>query len=159
MAKVFLICGKICSGKSTYSEHLRKKQGAVLLSVDEITLAMFGQHIGEKHDEYCENLQKYLFAKSLELIEAGINVVLDWGFWQKAEREEAKNFYSQRNVECEFHYINVSKETWAERLEKRNRGIKAGMVNAYYVDENLAKKFDALFETPSENEIDVWINC
>lgn len=27
---------------------------AVLLSVDEITLALFGQHIGERHDEIVE---------------------------------------------------------------------------------------------------------
>lgn len=37
MAKIFLICGKICSGKSTYAERIRMKNHAVLLSVDEIT--------------------------------------------------------------------------------------------------------------------------
>ncbi|MDE6745031.1 MAG: ATP-binding protein, partial [Oscillospiraceae bacterium] len=58
-AKVILICGKICSGKSFYAERLRKEHGAVMLSVDEITLSLFGQHIGEKHDEICERTQKY----------------------------------------------------------------------------------------------------
>lgn len=51
MAKVFLICGKICSGKSTYAEQLRvKNKTAILLSVDEIMLSIFGQYIGERHD-------------------------------------------------------------------------------------------------------------
>ncbi|MEF2918531.1 MAG: hypothetical protein U0O12_07955 [Eubacterium sp.] len=35
MAKIFLICGKICSGKSTYAEQMRIKKYVVLLSVDE----------------------------------------------------------------------------------------------------------------------------
>ena len=39
MAKVILICGKICSGKSTYAEQLRIKERAAVLSVDEIMLA------------------------------------------------------------------------------------------------------------------------
>lgn len=42
MAKVILICGKICSGKSTYAEQLRVQNNAVVLSTDEITLALFG---------------------------------------------------------------------------------------------------------------------
>ena len=85
MAKVFLICGKICSGKSTYSEKLRKEHKAVLLSIDEITLSLFGQHCGDKHDDYVERTEKYLFEKSLEILEIGVNVVLDWGFWTKEE--------------------------------------------------------------------------
>lgn len=159
MAKIILICGKICSGKSTYSEQIRKKYNAVLLSVDEITLALFGQYVGEKHDEYCENLQNYLYNKSLELIESGINVILDWGFWQRDEREYAKRFYAQRSIECEFHYIDVCNETWRERLEKRNSKIESGEVEAYYVDENLAKKFGSIFEAPGKDEIDVWVSC
>lgn len=159
MSKVILICGKICCGKSTYAEKLRKEHNAVVLSVDEIMLAIFDQYAGEKHDEYCENLQKYLFKKSLEIAETGINIILDWGFWQKDERAYAKLFYQSHNIDCEFHYINIDREKWQKRLEKRNREVEEGKTNAYYVDENLAKKFDLLFEIPSENEIDVWINC
>ena len=50
MAKVYLICGKICSGKTTYAEKLCAENDAVLLSVDEMTLTVFGQNCGEKHD-------------------------------------------------------------------------------------------------------------
>ncbi len=159
MAKVILICGKICCGKSTYAEKLRKRYNAAVLSVDEIMLSIFGQYIGEKHDEYCENLQNYLFGKSLKLIEAGINVILDWGFWQRDEREYAKSFYKEHNTECEFHYIDVSDNEWQKRIKKRNETTCHCEKNDYYIDENLAKKFGSLFEIPSENEIDIWINC
>lgn len=158
MAKVFLICGRICSGKSTYAQQIRKKYNAVLLSVDEIMLSIFGQHVGEKHDEYCENLQQYLYDKSLELIEAGINVILDWGFWQKDEREYAKKFYRDRSIECELHNIDVPDSVWKERIRERNGAVSNGRAEAYYVDENLAAKFGAMFEPPVNEEIDVFVS-
>ena len=155
MAKVFLICGKICCGKTTYAEKLCAENNAILLSIDEITLALFGQHCGDKHDEYVERTEKYLLSKSLELIQKAINVVLDWGFWTKAERESVKEFYKSRDIECELHYIEISEETWQYRLNKRNDAVLAKETSAYYVDENLAAKFASIFEVPNEDEITV----
>ena len=83
MAKVYLICGKICCGKTTYANKICAENNAVLLSVDEITLALFGQHCGDKHDEYVERTEKYLLNKSLELIKNKINVVI----WVKFQSE------------------------------------------------------------------------
>lgn len=159
MAKVIMTCGKICSGKSTYSEKLRKENKAVVLSVDEITLALFEQNVGEKHDEYVAKLEKYLFEKSLDIVSVGVDVILDWGFWTKEERDFAREFYSSRDIRYEFHYIDVSDETWGRRLNKRNKEIVSGEVTAYYVDNNLATKFNSIFEYPDKEEIDVWITC
>ena len=155
MPKIYLICGKICCGKTTYAQKLCKENNAVLLSVDEITLALFGQNCGDKHDEYVENTEKYLLNKSLELLKNNINVVLDWGFWTKAERDSAKDFYKSRNIECELHYIDISDKTWKSRLNKRNNAVLANEISAYYVDDNLAIKSASIFEVPSEDEIDV----
>ncbi len=155
MTKVILICGKICCGKTTYAEKLCAENNAILLSIDEITLALFGQHCGDKHDEYVERTEKYLLNKSLELIQMDINVVLDWGFWTKAERLAVKEFYESRGIEYEFHYIDVSDEIWKYRLNKRNNAVLAEETSAYYVDDNLAAKFASIFEVPSEDEIDV----
>lgn len=158
MAKVIMTCGKICSGKSTYSEKLRIKYNAVILSVDEITLALFGQNAGDKHDDYVERTEKYLFDKSLDIIGVGVNVVLDWGFWTKKERDYAKQFYRSKGVDCEFHFIDISDDKWRMRMEKRNKEIAAGKVAAYYVDDNLSAKVDSIFERPCKEEIDVWID-
>ena len=155
MAKVYLICGKICCGKTTYAQKLRNENNAVLLSVDEITLALFGKHCGDKHDEYVERTEKYLLNKSLELLENNFNVVLDWGFWTKAERKAVKEFYKSRNIECELHYIDISDKTWKSRLHKRNDAVLENETSAYYVDDNLAAKFASIFEVSSEDEIDI----
>lgn len=158
MAKVILICGKICCGKTTYSETVREKENAVILSVDEIMLSIFGQHAGEKHDEYANNTQKYLFDKSIEFVNAGVNVILDWGFWTKANREKARDFYKTRGIETQMHYIDICDAVWKQRLDYRNQKVEQGLADAYFVDENLAKKFASIFEAPDEEEIDVWVN-
>ena len=157
MAKVMIMCGKICSGKSTHSNKLKAENHAVILSVDEITLALFGQGAGEKHDYYVEKLEEYLYQKSLDIIEAGINVILDWGFWTKNERAYARHFYGSRDIEYEFYYIDIDDGEWNRRLEQRNREIVEHRSNAYLVDSGLAAKFGAIFEKPDRSEIDVWV--
>lgn len=155
MAKVTMICGKICCGKSTYAARLCRGGRAVLLSIDEIMLALFGQHVGEMHDTYVERTERHLLGKTAELIAAGTDVVLDWGFWTRAERESVRQFFAERGIACEVHAIDISHKTWQARLKKRNTAVEAGMADAYYIDENIAAKFAAIFEEPSPEEIDV----
>ena len=158
MPEVYLICGRICCGKTTYSEKICKENNAVLLSVDEIMLSMFDQCCGEKlHMEYERRIKKYLLDKSLEILQKGLNVVLDWGFWTKEERDSIKNFYASRNINCVLYYIEVSDEIWKYRLAKRNKGVLAGEAKAYFMSDENALKFSSRFSPPDEDEVDVFI--
>ncbi|MBQ8552411.1 MAG: ATP-binding protein [Clostridia bacterium] len=157
MPKVIMVCGRICSGKSTYASRLHRDNGAAVLSVDELMLTLFGQHCGDMHDEYAKRTQNYLFCKSVELIESGIDVILDWGFWTKAARTAAREFYMSRGIMCEFHYVDIDDDTWRERIKKRNAEVASGDALAYYVDEGLAAKFAGRFEQPECDEIEVYV--
>ena len=156
MAKALLICGKIASGKSVYAERIKQQENAVMLSVDELVLSVLGSDLGEKHDEITERVQAYLFAKSVEIIRAGTNVLLDWGFWTKEKRQAARAFYESRSIACEFHYIDVPDAVWHRNIEIRNQAVLDGKTDAYYVDEGLMLKLQSLFEAPDKTEIDVW---
>ena len=153
---VILICGKICSGKTTYSKKLAHERQAVRLSCDEITLALFGPNAGESHDIMVERTTNYLFKKSIEIYDTGIPVILDYGFWQKAERQEADEFYRRHCIVPEWHYIDPPDDVWVKGVIKRNAAILRGEAEDYYIDEGLIKKFGAMFEPPSRDEIDVW---
>ena len=157
MAKVILICGRICSGKSTYAEALRRRERAVVLSVDELALAVFDPYLGDKHDMYMQRVRDYLLKKAVEIVEVGTNVVLDWGFWTRADRDATRAFFAERNIEHAFHYIDVCDDVWRERIAKRNAAVQAGEAQAYFVDENLAAKFASRFEKPEKAEMDEWI--
>ena len=159
MAKIIMTCGKICCGKSTYAEQLRGSHHSVILSVDEITLALFDQDAGDSLDGSVDKLKKYLFHKSLEIIEAGVDVILDWGFWTRAERNAAKEFYQSRQIEYEFHYLDICDEVWKKRLKHRNYLVQTGQTDAYYVDDGVIEKFTHIFEQPEREEMDLWISC
>ena len=152
MAKVILICGRICCGKTTYAHRLREERRAALLSIDEVMLAMFGQHAGDMHDIYAERTKRYLLAKALELAAADIDVILDWGPWTKAGRSELREFFTARGVGFELHAIDIDDAVWRARLRKRNAAVETGEAEAYYVDDNLAAKFASRYEAPDANE-------
>lgn len=157
MARIILTCGKICSGKTTYSQKLAKELPAVYFSVDELTLLLLGPCPGDILDEYVEKLEPYFFEKSIELAERGISSVIDVGLWTKAEREDVRKFYGDRGASCELHYIKIPDDEWRLRIDRRNADVEAGKADAYYVDENLLKKFESFFEEPLPGEVDLII--
>ena len=156
MAKVILVCGRLCSGKTTYARRLMEKGGMVLLSIDEIMLSMFGQHCGDMHEEYAARTERYLLGKDAEIVSSGIDVVLDWGFWRAEQRFRIRKYFSQMGIACEMHMLRVDDETWNARIAGRNAEVAAGREDAYFVDENLARKFAEMFEMPDAREVDVY---
>lgn len=153
MPKVLIMCGKICSGKSTYAEKLKLENKAVILSVDELTLALFENQAGEKLDFYVEKLKEYFLKKSLDIVEAGADVILDWGFWTKKERDYAREFYDSRNISYQFYYMNVGIDEWKKRILKRNQEIKREQLEAYPIDKGLLSKVEKMFEEPDRKEL------
>ena len=159
MAKVIMTCGKICCGKSTYARKLQENRNAVILSIDEITLAMFPEGAGEMHDTYVLRAEQYLLSLSLQILESGVDVILDWGLWTRAQRDRLRAFYTGHGVENEIHYLRLSPEEWERRIRKRNAEQKKEEPQAYFVDEGLLRKVDSLFEEPSDTETDLLIEA
>ena len=156
MAKVFLICGRICSGKSYYAARLRERENAVILSCDELTFALFDGKLGDAHDAMSNRMESYLRHKSVEIVRAGANVILDWGFWTAKSRADAKAYFAAHQVVSEMHYIDVSLEVWHMQIERRNEAVRHGLPNTYIVDEGLLAKLESFFQVPTSSEIDVW---
>lgn len=152
MAKVIMLCGLVCTGKTTYAEKLRRELDAAVLSVDEITLALFPDGAGEMLDTYVKRAEKLVFRKAVELYETGITSVLDIGLWTRRERDDVREYFGKRGIPYEIHYISVPREEWLRRIEKRNADVKAGECSAYYVDVGLAEKSLGYFEAPQEDE-------
>ena len=151
LAKVILIIGKICGGKTTYAKQLAAREPAVIFNIDEPMLLLFGQHC-EDFDAVCEKLRAWKLRQAVEAVNAGVNVILDWGFWNRADRAEKAVFFRERHIPVEWHYVAISDAQWREQIGQRNRDVQAGQRDAYYVDAGLAHKCETIFEPPSEEE-------
>ncbi len=156
MPKIILICGKICSGKTFYSQGLAKEQNAVILSCDEVSADLFHHSEGERFDEIAADIKKYLHKIAARIAEAGSSVILDWGFWTHRERREVSEYYSSLKFPFEWHYINISDEQWHQNISLRNQAVTAGKTTDFYVDDGLRNKIQRNFEPPERDEIDVW---
>ncbi len=157
MAKVYLICGKICSGKSYYSKELKNKINGVILSPDEATYDLINNEQGEFYNIFCSRLIKYLDKKVVEIVKSGANVIYERGFWSKEERDKAKKYFKENDVDYELHYVHVSDAVWHKQIEERNKRCLEGKGGSdFYLDEGLMKKLLSKFESPTPDEVDVW---
>ena len=158
MAQVFLICGKICSGKSYYAEKIRDEKNAVILSTDEATKLLIDNQQGEFYNEFAKRVNLYLRLKAAEIAKAGTDVVLDWGFWTKSDREEIRKFLSDNEVQSFMLYIDISDTDWERNIKERNERIEKGEGGSdFYVDEGLKNKVQSLFEIPTDEECNLVI--
>ena len=154
MAKVIALCGKICSGKSTYAEKIRGDNNAVVLNPDTILLTLFDENLGDRHEEIFEKVRIYLYQMAENIINTGTNVILDFGLWTYKERRDIRLFFTKRDINIEIHYVNTPPKIIESNIKKRNR-IRNG-VN-YYIDDSILNKCLSLFEEPDNSETDLVI--
>ena len=103
-----MTCGMVCCGKSTYAKKIQAEQNAVILSIDDITLTLFPEGSGEMHDTYALRAEQYLLNLSIQILLAGVDVILDWGLWTKAMRNRIRRFYGSEGIKTELHYLRIS---------------------------------------------------
>lgn len=155
MAKVIVVCGKICSGKSYYARSIKEKYNAVIFSPDEATYDLINNEQGEFYDVFSERLIGYLKKKIVEIVRAGSNVIFERGLWTSSSRREIKEFFERNNIECEIHYVYVDDETWKLNIEERNKKVLEGNGGSdFYLDEGLLKKMESKWEEPAIGEVD-----
>ena len=141
MAKVIAICGKICCGKTYYSNTIKNKENAIILSCDEVTRIIFDNNLGDKHDEYTQKIKDYLLKKSIDIVTAGCNVILDWGFWSKNDRNYIKDYYKSKNIVCEMHYINVTDNAWNKNIEEEIKRTEEPKRDSFETEEEYNNAF------------------
>lgn len=157
MPKVIALCGKICSGKTFYANKIKEGQNAVILSTDEATFYLMDNEQGERYDDFAKRVNEYLMKKAIDIVRAGANVILDWGFWSKKERINLTNYYKKYNIPVEWHYVDVTQEKWQDLIKKRNELIVSGQEEySFYFDDGLKKKLLDSFNEPSKEEMDIW---
>lgn len=155
MGEVVAICGKICSGKSYYAKNL--KNNSVILSCDELTSILFDNNLGDKHDEMSKRIWQYLLKKAEDIVKCEIDVILDWGFWSKKDRDYVKSYFASKGIVCKMHYIDIDEKSWQKNIDERNKRVLNGEGGSdFYLDDGLMKKLISKWEEPSKEEFDVW---
>jgi len=153
LGTVILPDGNTCSGKSTYSRRLAKERGAVLFVEDEALI-----RLGATTMEQMMQVSTFVKDIVVQIAEAGTDVILESGYFEKADRDRMKAFFTERRIPYEWHFLDVSPETWRKNIAKRNAEHDAGNTLVYRIDDGLIAMFEEKFTPPSRDEVDVWVD-
>src|SRR4030042_6333310 len=109
MATLHLIVGLPVSGKTTLARRLEREYSALRLTPDEWHVRLFGQDAREpEHDARHSLLEAMLWNIASRALELGTNVILDFGFWAREEREDYRSRAKQLGASSEGHFLDGS---------------------------------------------------
>lgn len=151
MATLHLMVGLPCSGKTTLARKLEHELPALRLTADEWQVRLFGQDAEEpEHDARHSLIEAMLWNIASRALELGTNVILDFGFWAREEREDFRTRAKQLGASSEVHYLDVQEDELLRRLEARNSRPSE---ESFIVSREAMKPWIALFQKPTPDEL------
>ena len=152
IATLHLIVGLPCSGKTTLARELEKKYSALRLTPDEWHIPLFGDDMNDKdHDARHELVESLLWDLAAKVLVLGVDVILDFGFWGRSERDDFRSRAAKLGVDFKIHFLDVPEEMLLERLAARNAQLPQG---TFRIPEAKLKEWILLFEPPSQEELE-----
>ena len=152
MATLHLMVGLPCSGKTTLAQKLEYELPALRLTTDEWQIRLFGQDAKEpEHDARHSLIEALLWNIASRALELGTNVILDFGFWAREEREDYRSRAKHLGASSEVHYLDVSEDELLRRLEERNSRPSQA---SFLISEKAMKPWIAFFQKPTPDELE-----
>lgn len=117
-----LVCGKIASGKSTLTARLASAPHTVRISEDSLLAQLYPGQIASLADyAACAALLRAAIAPlALQMLQAGVSVVLDFPANTPASRAWMRELFQQAGTPHVLHYLDVPDEECKARLRQRN---------------------------------------
>ncbi len=115
--RLILICGMPGAGKTTLAQRLERELPAVRLCPDE-WLARLGLDLFD--EALRERLESQLWRLTQDLLRLGQSVILEYGFWRRAERDEKRLGARALGAAVELRALDVPLDELWRRLERRN---------------------------------------
>lgn len=122
MAVAHLIHGWIGAGKTTFARRLEEDVRGIRLSIDEWYLGLFTD--GSPTDVLDVTLESRLISRLdsfwPQILGGGIDVVLDFGFWQRAPRDRARDLARSVGADTKLYWVQCDEATALERVRRRH---------------------------------------
>lgn len=153
---IHLIIGNTGSGKTTYSNQLKKKLNGVLFSIDKWNNVLF---LADKKPtdglewflERIDRAETMILDIVMQLENSGTDSILDLGFSKLQHREKFRKFAAENGYQIKFYFLDISKQTRWKRVMERNN--EKGATFEFEVSKENFDFMETWFEKPSETEM------
>ena len=151
MTTLYLMVGLPCSGKTTRAKELENEVLALRLTPDEWHVNLFGNDVYDlEHDKRHGLIEAMLWQIAARALSLGTNVILDFGFWAKEEREDYRSRAKELGARSEVVFMDVDAEELMKRVRVRNENLTDTI---HYIPENMMKSWIGFFQKPDRDEL------
>ena len=152
MATLHLMVGLPCSGKTSLARKLEYERSALRLTPDEWQLRLFGQDAAApEHNARHALIEALLWEVASRALVLGTNVILDFGFWAREEREDYRARAQQLGARSEVHFLDVPADELLRRLARRNAQRSP---LAFQISAAMMQPWIAFFQQPTPDELE-----
>lgn len=147
---VHLLCGLPGCGKTTWAKRLAADTGATMLSHDAEMIARHGVNPPlADFARFAAEVSEALWRRAEAELGAGRDVILDWGFWTRAEREAARARAAGIGGRSVLHVVECPDAVAKQRTLARSE-IADGA--ALLINAEAWDVFRSRFEPPGDDE-------
>ena len=147
MAILILMVGLPGGGKTTLAKQLEAERSAVRFTPDE----WFGALVLDPYDEALRaRIEALQWDCAARLLTLEIDVILDFGFWAREEREDYRARAAALGEATEIIFLDVPRAELWSRLSTRNADLPTG---TFHVEEASLDAWWSMFEPPSREEL------
>jgi predicted kinase len=151
MATLYLMVGLPCSGKTTRAKELENELFALRLTPDEWHVNLFGYDIFDpEHDTRHNLIEDMLWQIAARALSLGTNIILDFGFWAKEEREDFRLRARKIGARSEIVFMDMDEEELIKRVRIRNENLTS---TTHYIPEEMMRPWIRSFQKPDINEL------
>jgi len=140
-----LIHGYLGAGKTTFAQHLEKETSAIRFTHDEWMRKLYGddppEHLFADRAQRVFELMETIWTRCLTI---GVDVILDFGFWSRKERDRARAVIGDLGAEYLLYRLACPDEVAWRRIEERNKALDLSLYIAPNTFEILKARFEPL---------------
>jgi predicted kinase len=136
------------AGKTTFATQLAAERSGIRFSVDEIYLRLFAN--GPTYELDTRALERLLGVLNElwpPVAAAGVDVILDFGFWRRALRDEVRGLARNAGAQAMLYSLQCADAVAVQRCLRRN-----GTAGAFLISEEGYAALKLRFEAPGEDE-------
>lgn len=145
--------GFIGSGKTTLARRLERELPGMRFSPDEWMVALYGPNLNaEEFPPAFDRVMALMEAQWTRALELGVPVILDHGFWTRADRDALRVKAAALGVPLTLYALILDDEEALRRVRVRN-----SRPDALPITDETFRLFQARFEGLEADEVAVWV--